>query len=188
MKLRKRLRVNLRLLRNFVVYRIIHVDDTPHRIALGVAIGMFVAWTPTSGMQMVLIVALSALCRANKVVGVPMAWLSNPATLWVNVLCYVLGCKMLGLAHNEAAFWAALKDAISGGHGLIGGTVHFFQAIGGVFWPLLLGSLVFSAVLGALTYFATYYAVRFFRRRRAAHHRKILLADAAQHPTGPEAK
>ena len=76
-----RLRYGWRRAQRFVKYRILHVDDTPHRIALGVAIGMFVAWTPTIGFQMGLTVLLCALFRANKLVGVPLVWISNPLTI-----------------------------------------------------------------------------------------------------------
>jgi hypothetical protein len=168
-RLAKRLRIYYRRTRNFVIFRVLHVDDTPHRIALGVAVGMFVAWTPTPGFQMVLIVAISALVRANKVVGVPLAWLSNPATFWIYLLCYILGCKMLGMRHNEAAFMAAVKEAFRMDHGLIASFDNFFHAMGDVLLPLWVGSLVFSAVAGALTYAATYYGVVAFRRHHARH-------------------
>ena len=45
----------IRQIEHFIVYRILHADDTPHRLALGIALGVFVAWTPTVGLQMVLV-------------------------------------------------------------------------------------------------------------------------------------
>ena len=116
-----------------------------------------------------------------------MAWLSNPTTIWVNVLCYILGCKMLGMEHNEAAFVAAVKGAFQKDHGLIAGFENFFHVMGEVLMgdvllPLWVGSLVFCAAVGALTYVATYYAVVAFRRRRHARHEamKHLSADNSQ--------
>ena len=35
----------IRQIEHFVVYRILHAHDTPHRLALGIALGIFVAWT-----------------------------------------------------------------------------------------------------------------------------------------------
>ena len=67
--------------RHFVLHDILHADDPPHRLALGVAIGMFVTFTPTVGLQMVLVGVLAWLLRANKLVGLPVVWLSNPATV-----------------------------------------------------------------------------------------------------------
>ena len=67
--------------RRFIVHRVLHADDTPHRIALGVAAGLFIGLTPTVGFQMVLAVALAAALRANKVVCIPMVWITNPFTI-----------------------------------------------------------------------------------------------------------
>ena len=55
--------------KDFVVYGVLHADDTPHRIALGVAIGIFVTFTPTLGFQMILVAVIATLLRANKFVG-----------------------------------------------------------------------------------------------------------------------
>ena len=49
----------------FFIYRVLHVDDTPHRIALGVAVGIFVAWTPTVGLHMILTVLLMVSIPAH---------------------------------------------------------------------------------------------------------------------------
>ena len=55
----------------FVVHHILHTDDRPSRIARGVAIGMFIAWLPLIGLQMLLVLGLSFIFRANKVAGLP---------------------------------------------------------------------------------------------------------------------
>ena len=69
-------------LKRWFIYRVLHVDDTPHRIALGVAVGIFVCWLPCMPVQMILTVALSTLVGANKFVGVPFVWISNPLTIF----------------------------------------------------------------------------------------------------------
>jgi len=184
MRLRTRIRLLTRWTKRFVIYRILHVDDTPHRIALGVAVGMFVAWTPTPGMQMALIVAISALLRANKLVGVPLAWVSNPLTVGVNVLCYWIGCKILGITGNAAKISHAMHQALSLDRSWIERITSFFEALGDAFVPLLVGSLVFATVVAAITYVITYRAVVAFRRHRAA--RRARSAAPADTP-GPQA-
>ncbi len=64
----------------FFEYRILHIDDSPHKIALGLAIGIFVAGTPTLGIRLWIIIALSILLRANKVAGLVSVWISNVFT------------------------------------------------------------------------------------------------------------
>ena len=66
--------------RRFIFKRILHADDTPHRIALGVAISTFVGFSPIMGMQTVVSIALAALFRANKAVCLPFVWITNPVT------------------------------------------------------------------------------------------------------------
>src|SRR5437867_5606952 len=75
---------------------ILMLDDTPHSIALGTAIGLFIAWTPTVGIHMILVVALALLLRANKVAGLIAVYISNPITLvpmyWIE---YKLGAVVV---------------------------------------------------------------------------------------------
>jgi len=78
--------------RRFVALKVLHADDPPHAIALGTAIAMFVAFLPLVGFQTVIAVALSALFKANKIVCVPIVWITNPVTMGPIYLgCYKLG-------------------------------------------------------------------------------------------------
>lgn len=69
-----------RRLKQIVIHNILHLDDTPHRIAWGVCIGAMVAFTPTLGLQIVIYLPLAALLRANKLSGIPILFISNPFT------------------------------------------------------------------------------------------------------------
>ncbi|MBV10370.1 MAG: hypothetical protein CMN21_14270, partial [Rubinisphaera sp.] len=64
--------------------KIVSLDDTPHSIALGTSIGVFVAMTPTVGIQMVVVLLIAALCkpffRFNQVAGLIAVYISNPVT------------------------------------------------------------------------------------------------------------
>jgi uncharacterized protein len=71
---------NFKKIKDLFLHHILHVEDTPHRIALGAASGIFVAWTPTFGFQTIFGIALAAILRANKAVVIPMAWVTNPLT------------------------------------------------------------------------------------------------------------
>lgn len=156
-------------LKTFVVDKILGVHDSPHRIALGVAIGIFVAWTPTIGFQMALALALSTLFRANKVVGVPLVWISNPATLWIYIPNYILGCRLLGVTPTTDRLLAALVKAFGiNESGLKERFLTVVQTLWDVLAPLMLGSVIIGAALGALCYAATYKGVKVFQARRAA--------------------
>ena len=60
---------------------IIVIQDTPHRIAWGVAIGTFVAYLPIVGIQMLIGAFVCWLFRANVIASLPMAWITNPVTI-----------------------------------------------------------------------------------------------------------
>ncbi len=150
----------------FFVYRVLSLDDTPHRIALGVAIGVFVTWTPTIGLQMALTIALSALFRANKFVGVPFVWISNPLTIIpIYGPSYLLGCWLTG-AHFKGLH--VLSNAIHFQGGWVDKVNAWFTATYHIFWELWVGSVVVATILGILTYFAVFRAVIVFRRK--IHH------------------
>jgi hypothetical protein len=170
----------LRKLKDFVIYRILHVDDTPHRIALGVAIGMFVTWTPTPGFQMALTFALSYLLGANKVVGLPMAWVSNPFTFVpINGPNYWLGCRMIGAPVGDLH---AFREAMEFHGGFITCLNTWWAAIRGVLWPLFLGSLVIGGAVALVSYLLTYYGVVQFRKHRHRHAAADVHGDAGQAP------
>lgn len=69
-----------RRLRQIIVHNILHLDDTPHRIAWGVFIGAIIAFTPTLGLQILIYIPVAALLGANKVSGIPILFISNPFT------------------------------------------------------------------------------------------------------------
>lgn len=152
----------------FFAYRVLSLDDTPHRIALGVAIGIFVTWTPSIGLQMILTVALAVLFRANKFVGVPFVWISNPLTVIpIYGPNYLLGCWLTGTRFRGLE---ALGNAIKFNGDWVDRIDAWFSATYHIFWELWVGSLIVGVILGVLTYFMVFRAVVLFRRK--LHHEK----------------
>lgn len=145
----------------FLIYRVFSLNDTPHRLALGVAIGIFVTWTPTIGFQMVLVVALSWLFGANKLVGVPFVWLSNPATLIpVYGPNYLIGCWVLG--HSPDG-WEKILNAILCKGDFYDRILEWYSVTSSIFWELWVGSLIVGLVLGVMSYFTMYRLIVVYR-------------------------
>lgn len=161
----------LKRLERFFIYRVLSLDDTPHRIALGVAIGIFVAWTPSIPAQMVSVVALSWLLRANKFVGLPFVWISNPVTILPiygpNLL---LGQWILG---KPVGNFSALYDAMHFGGGPIDTAQIWWSAIAPILVELWIGSLIVATILGVMTYFTMYRVIIVWRRRRHLKHPEL---------------
>jgi len=157
-------------IRDFCVFKILHADDPPHRLALGIAIGLFVTFLPLIGIQMALAFALAWLLRANKLVGIPLVWISNPFTLWIYYPAYWLGCKLLGRPGIDDKWselkieWATLESnpAVTWGERFGFWWRNLLEFVG----PLSLGSLIVAAVLGTFSYYISLLAIRRYRLKR----------------------
>ena len=163
MPILKTIKFLLARMERFLIYRVFSLDDTPHRLALGVAIGLFVAWTPTIPFQMVLTVALAWLFGANKLVGVPFVWLSNPATIIpVYGPNYLIGCWILG---REANGWHKVIEAIHFHGGIYDQALEWYYVTRSIFWELWIGSLVVGLILAVMSYFTMYRMIVVYRTR-----------------------
>ena len=93
---------------DFVKFRILHIDDSPHRIALGLALGIFVAYMPLLGFHMLLVALLAFIFKGNEFVAITSVWISNPFTFvliyYPNYLVGEAVLHSLGMANiREAA-------------------------------------------------------------------------------------
>lgn len=103
--------------------------------ALACAVGFFVMYLPIPG-QMIVAAALAFLIGANLPLSVVLVWITNPLT-WGPMFypAYKLGTWLLGT-----------------GKEIIPEKFSLLNEMGDIFWPLLLGSLIFGITLAALGY------------------------------------
>ncbi|MEQ9069058.1 MAG: DUF2062 domain-containing protein, partial [Gimesia chilikensis] len=93
---------------------ILMLDDSAHSIALGTAIGMFIALTPTVGIQMLLVVCVAFLTRPlfrfNQVASLITVYISNPLTIvpiyWFD---YKVGTLFVGGSLTQKDFARILE-------------------------------------------------------------------------------
>jgi len=79
------------------VERAKELQGDPHYIAMGMAIGVFVAITPTIPFHTALALALAFILRGSKAAAVIGVWISNPVTIPIFYLgCYTVGNFILG--------------------------------------------------------------------------------------------
>ena len=141
------------------------LDDPsqPHRVALGVALGMFVAFTPTIGFQMVIVLALASVLRANKLVGVPLVWISNPLTIpAIFYAGYSLGRVVLGWPRLDPLWWRALAEPPSGWWEI---TVFYWNRVAQIAAPLWLGLVLFGLLAAVASYCVVFYSLRNWQER-----------------------
>ena len=150
--------------RRYVVENVLHATDSPHKLALGAAIGMFVALLPAMGIQMYLTFVIAWMCRANKVIGLPLAWISNPATMiplyWS---LFEVGRRILGYDAMTPGWWRELGDPPSG---WIAGPKFYWDKFTEIAWPLWFGCTLVGLILAIATYMIVYFGVRSYRMRK----------------------
>ncbi len=90
---------------------IFSLKGSPHSIALGLAIGVWIAFTPTVGLQMTMALIICTIFRANLPIALAMCWISNPITF---VPMYY-GYYLLGLVilDQEATSWENFRQQIT---------------------------------------------------------------------------
>jgi uncharacterized protein (DUF2062 family) len=115
----------------------LHLDDPPWRIALALAVGVFISCTPFYGVQTLLSIAVAWLLRLNRAATVAGAWLNLP---WFAPFVYA-GALTVG---------SAILPHLNG--------------VGGQSVTLLVGTTVVGAAAAVVTYAV---ALPLIRRRRA---------------------
>jgi len=124
----------------------------PQLLAKGAALGLFIACTPTLGIQMFISAAMAILLRVNLPISLAATWITNVATApFFYYFCYRVGLFLLGgniPASEVAPFLGKWK---------------IFAKIA---YPLWVGSLIVGTVIALVGYFSIYYLCLLERRYR----------------------
>jgi len=138
----------------------LRLDDPPHRIALALAVGVFVSCTPFWGFQTILAVLIAMLLRLNRAATVAGAWLNLP---WFAPFVYAASIKVgEALLPAGRAVATPLMDLVRQPGGLSWPSI--LDWLHGVSIALLLGSVVIGVAAGAVTYLVAFGLIA---RRRA---------------------
>ncbi len=129
------------------------LEDTAHRIALGSAVGMSVAFLPILG-QVLLAALIARVVRANVLASLPWTFISNPlTTLPLLYGCYRIG-RWLTPGRWELVSWERLHELLLRAQAL--GWSHGFSSIYAilkdVYVPMFVGGIVVGAVTAVLGY------------------------------------
>jgi uncharacterized protein (DUF2062 family) len=142
---------------------VLRLDDPPWRVALALAIGVFISCTPFYGLQTVLSLAVATIFRLNRAVTVTGTWLNLP---WFAPILYGfalrIGAFVLPDLHGadigEMAELLRMASTLS--------VSDMLDLLGSLSLALLIGSAAVGTVAGAVTYVA---AILLLRRRQRRH-------------------
>lgn len=152
---------------------LLHLNESPHRIALAFALGLFIAFSPTYGFHTLSAVFLIWAFRLNAVAVMAGAFVNNPWTV-VPILAatFWTGFALLGRPEGNGAFqWESLSLE------QLYGQIQLYIV------PFVVGGLVLSLAAAVIAYPIVYAIVARVRaRRRAAASGSVPVAG----PNGPE--
>ena len=155
--------INRQSLAKYWKARLRRLKGTPNSIALGIACGVAISFTPFVGAHLMLAILIAWMIRGNVAVAALGTAAGNPWTfpfIWVSV--FYTGRKILGLDYTKAAdvdfasvFAKAIKALIKADFDL------FFSDIWPILWPMMVGCVPFCLIVGA----ASYYVARLMLKR-----------------------
>jgi uncharacterized protein (TIGR03546 family) len=131
---------------------ILSLDSHPGHISAGLAVGVFISFTPFYGLHLVMALVASFLFRLNKITCITGTWVNNPFTVVpVTVMSYKLGRILLGLPpariHIRELNWHFVKSHAT---------------------SLFLGSSILGFIAAIFSYFICYYLIVTFRQKDEA--------------------
>ena len=151
-------------------------------IARGATIGMFVALTPTVGVQMYITGAIWVICRYifryrfNLPIAIAMVWITNPVTTLPIYFGYLLlgqylleywGHPPLSMTYEMFVEQVNTISAAAGGNAITHFLAGLYVLLVEFGWPMLLGSLVVAIPTTIATYPCTWSLMTRYRHRLA---------------------
>jgi uncharacterized protein (DUF2062 family) len=130
--------------------RFLKIRGQPREIALGFALGLFVAMTPTMGFQIAIAVFLATLLKCNKISAALGVWITNPITApFIYGACYLIGHQFYHVPKSQLL----PKDL---------GVRSFylmFQKAPDIFIALIIGGVIIGLPLAIVGYYFSFSAV-----------------------------
>jgi len=156
---------------------VLHLDESPSRLAASMAVGAFIGITPFFFLHTLLAIVVALLFRLNIVATITGAWINLPwFAPFVYAFCLKLGEALLagnlgllslsGLAEATAAFLQSGAREQAGNFAKMLWNTMFVASK-----PLFVGTTIVGIILAVVTYFVTLEAVREVRRLRHRAHR-----------------
>jgi uncharacterized protein (DUF2062 family) len=162
----------------YIRHRLQRLPDTPHKIAMGFACGVFISFTPLFGLHFVAAALLAIIFRGNIVAAILGTFFGNPITFpFIAGFSYRLGWFLLGHG-NETAVWQTIRHGFSEAfHGLWHNFIAIFTPATmewaglldfwwTVFFPYLIGGLMPGFVIAVLGYLGTKPLIAAYQKRR----------------------
>jgi uncharacterized protein len=164
----------------YLGHRVKRLPDTPHRIALGFACGVFSSFTPFLGLHLLLAALMARLLRSNMIAALIGTAVGNPLTLpLIASISLALGRRILGFGATGrdfsrvsdafsqafAGIWQSLLSLFGHGESQWAKLIPFFRDI---LWPYFVGGLLPGLIAAIVSYYLTRPLIAAYQMRRRA--------------------
>jgi uncharacterized protein (DUF2062 family) len=187
---------------SYVAHRIRRLPDTPHKIAMGIAAGVYVSYTPFFGLHFLVAALLAIVLRGNVLAALLGTFFGNPLTFpFIAASALGTGHFILGSQHRKgiedtilshfggafADLWHNFTTLFSGGAADWSRLEGFFSS---VYLPYLVGGVLPGLISGVIVYFLSRPLIVAYQARRKGRllarfkERRSKSKDAANHAEG----
>ncbi|MDO9287736.1 MAG: DUF2062 domain-containing protein [Thermodesulfovibrionales bacterium] len=129
---------------------ILSLKDSPHKLAMAFAVGIFIGMSPLLGLHTVLGIAVAWIFKLNRLVTITGVFVTNP---WTIVPIYTfstyIGAKCLGIKN--------IIPGIDWAHITFTYLLHEFKPL---LMPFVLGTLLVGFISAVIGYFIIYQTVK----------------------------
>ncbi|MBU1344612.1 MAG: DUF2062 domain-containing protein [Proteobacteria bacterium] len=127
--------------------RFLKIRGTPHEIGLGFALGLFIGFSPSMGIQIALAIFATSLLKWSKIAAVIGVQVTNPITApFIYSFTYFLGSKLIGLEKP-----LEIKNLMT-----IESLLAMIQHAPRIFAAMTLGGILVGLPLAAIGYLVVY--------------------------------
>jgi uncharacterized protein (DUF2062 family) len=128
---------------------LLHLHDSPNKLASAFALGVFIAFTPTIGLHVISCLFFAWVFRLSKIVVLTGAFINNPWTMVpMYGFCLWFGIKITGSDITTPHItWTELTIS------------NAYLILKPYLWPFVVGTLVAGLVAAIIAYGIIYWAV-----------------------------
>ena len=151
---------------DYFIFRVKRLPDTPHKIAIGIATGVFCSFTPFFGLHFFLAAFLAYIIKGNVVAALFGTFFGNPIT-WPFIASFSVKLGQILLGHSVTNFEILLINFVEASDATLQGLKSIFgygesdwTLVYSFFTELLLPYFIGGFVLGLIAALFSYFVFR----------------------------
>ena len=164
---------------DYFIHRVKRLPDTPHKIAIGIATGVFCSFTPFFGLHFFLAAFVAYIFKGNIVAALFGTFFGNPVT-WPFIASFSVKLGQIILGHPVTNFETFLEHFVEASDATIQGVKSLFgygesdwallySFFRELFLPYFIGGFVLGLIAALFTYFVfrpIIYAYKVTRKKK----------------------